>query len=111
MEQPLLFENLDTPSYKAFIDYHKANPKIYEFFRRYALKAIEKGHKKLSAEFLVNVIRWETPIKAGDDDFKINNNYKAYYSRLFMREFPQYSTFFDIRSSKADNSIPVIYLK
>ncbi len=109
MEQQLLFEHNDTPAYKAFLAHHQANPKIYEFFRRYALRAIEKGHKKLSAEFIINIIRWETAIKAGDDEYKINNNWKPFYSRLFMREFPQYSTFFSKRPSKADESLPSVF--
>jgi len=96
-----LFDDFITEEQKWFDKYHEDNPEIYEFFRRYTLRSIEKGFKNLSAEFIFNVIRWETPIKAGDD-FKINNNAKPFYSRLFMREFPQYEGFFRKRSSKAD---------
>ena len=35
-------------------------------------------------------------------DYKINNNYKPFYSRLFMNEHPDYQDFFYRRSSKAD---------
>lgn len=99
MKQLTLFE--DSPSYSWFKDYHKENPHIYQYFKRYALRSIERGFKNLSSEFIFNIIRWETPIKAGDD-FKINNNAKPFYSRLFMQEYPQYEGFFRKRQSKAD---------
>lgn len=82
--------------------YDEENPQIYEFFKKYSLTAIQRGHKNLSAEFIFNVIRWETPIKANGEDFKINNNAKPFYSRLFMQEYPQYEGFFRKRTSKAD---------
>lgn len=102
MEQAELFEQLETESYKRFKEYHAANPQIYDIFKRYALQAIERGFKHLSAEFIYNAIRWETPVSASGDDFKINNNFKAWYSRLFMQEYPEYSGFFRKRESKAD---------
>ena len=37
------------------------------------------------------------------DGFKVNNNYKAFYSRLFMVEHPQYEDFFRTRKSNADD--------
>ena len=100
MKQIPLFD--ETEHYTWFKEYHNENPHIYEFFKRYALRCIERGFKHLSAEFIFNVIRWETPIKAGDEDFKINNNAKPFYSRLFMQEYPQYEGFFKKRTSKAD---------
>lgn len=96
-----LFDQLETKDFKWFNQYHQENPEIYIFFKRYALKSIEKGFKNLSAEFIFNIIRWETPISAGAD-FKINNNAKPFYSRLFMKEYPQFEGFFRKRSSKAD---------
>jgi hypothetical protein len=102
VEQPYLFDDLDTPEYKQFLQYHEANPQIYQFIRRYALRAIERKHTTLSIEFLTCIIRWETSIGAGDDEFKINNNFRPFYARMFMREFPAYKDFFRTRRSKAD---------
>ena len=36
-------------------------------------------------------------------DYKINNDYKPFYSRLFMAEHKQYENFFRKRGSHADN--------
>jgi len=85
-----------------FPEYHKDNPQIYSAFKKYTLAAISRGYKNFSAEFVFNIIRWETGITANEDDFKINNNYKAFYSRLFMNENEKYRGFFRTRKSKYD---------
>lgn len=102
MTQPTLFDGIQTPEATRFEQYHKDNPEIYENFKKYALQAIRKGHKRLSAEFIFNVIRWETRVSAQDGDFKINNDMKPWYSRLFQKEFPEHRGFFETRRSKAD---------
>ena len=43
---------------------------------------------------IVNRIRWETDVMTTDKDYKINNDYKPFYSRLFMAEHKQYENFF-----------------
>ena len=51
---------------------------------------------------IINRVRWETNIMTTDKDYKINNNYKPFYSRMFMSEHPEYENFFHKRTSKAD---------
>jgi len=71
-------------------------------FKEFTFTAISRGHKKLSSEMIINRIRWETNIMTNDKDYKINNNYKPFYSRMFMSEHPEYENFFYKRTSKAD---------
>jgi hypothetical protein len=98
-----LFENALGTMPEKFVAYHRDNPQIYDKFVEIAIKAIVvKKFKNLSAEFIFNIIRWETPITAVNDIYKINNNYKAFYSRLFMVQYPQHEGFFRTRESKAD---------
>jgi hypothetical protein len=92
----------DNPWKERFELYHKDNPQIYETFRAFTLRAINRGHRHLSAEFIYNIIRWETGVTEKGGEFKINNNYKPFYSRMFMKEFPEYADFFEKRRSKAD---------
>jgi hypothetical protein len=101
---PTLFDDIHclTGMPAKFVEYHKENPQIYQAFKRIANEAIGKGHKNLSAEFIFNVIRWQTGVEANGDEFKVNNNYKAFYSRLFMEEYPEYNDFFRTRKSNAD---------
>jgi hypothetical protein len=65
-------------------EWHKKNPHVYELFKRFSMQAINCGHRNLSAWLIVNRIRWETSVETQGDDFKINNDYIAYYARLFM---------------------------
>jgi len=94
-----LFEGIkDLSKYE---EYDRKNPQIYEMFRRFTLEAVRLGRKRFSAEAVINRIRWETMVR-GDDEFKINNNIKPYYSRKFMNEFPECEGFFQLRKSKVD---------
>jgi hypothetical protein len=101
LEQLDLFSS-KSDRYKNFIKYHQENPQIWQVFEKFCLDAIKRGHNKLSAEFIVNIIRWETRVSATDDDFKINNTYKPFYSRLFLQTHPNLKTFFELRDSWAD---------
>jgi hypothetical protein len=33
---------------------------------------------------LFEVLRWRHTLRTGGDEFKLNNNYRSYYSRLIM---------------------------
>lgn len=74
--------------------WHKENPHVYELFERFSNEAIGKGHTRLSAWLIINRIRWETMVETSGDDFKISNDYIAYYARLFMAYNPQHEGFF-----------------
>ena len=83
--------------------FHEENPEVYELFKRFTYQAIHKGHTRLSAEMIINRIRWETKIVTTDKDYKINNDYKPFYSRLFIIQHKGYEDFFQLRQSVADN--------
>jgi hypothetical protein len=82
--------------------WHRANPHVYELFKRFTMQAINRGHRNLSAWLIVNRIRWETSIETTGDDFKISNDFIAYYSRLFMHDHPQYKGFFRTKTLKSE---------
>ena len=98
MSQLHLFDGINN---NKFPKYHNENPHIYEAFKLYTFKSIDKKFNHFSAEFVFNIIRWETSI-GGNDLFKLNNNYKAFYSRMFMNEYPQHKGYFRTRKSKFD---------
>ena len=74
--------------------WHKKNPHVYELFKKFTLIAIDRGHKQMSAWLIVNRIRWEPSVETSGNDFKISNDFIAYYARLFMHDYPQYEGFF-----------------
>jgi len=81
-------------------DWHKKNPHVYRLFEEFTFRAIEKGHRRLSAWLVVNRIRWETSIETTGGDFKISNDYIALYARYFMHKHPHYDGFFKIKKMK-----------
>ena len=82
--------------------YHEENPQVYEAFKKFTFQAIAKGRKYFSSEMVINRLRWYTQVESNSDIFKINNNYKAFYSRKFEEDFPKYKGFFRKRRSVAN---------
>ncbi len=85
---------------KQFEEFHANNPEVYRLFCYFTIQVINAGHNKYSAEAIFNQIRWYTTVETRGDDFKINNDYKPYYSRKFMEEY--HKDIFYTRSSVAD---------
>lgn len=87
-----------------FENYHRKNPKIWELFKTFTFRAIQRGFGHLSADMILHRIRWEVYIETVDPSgpFKVSNNYAAFYGRMFMKEYPQYDGFFRTRNSVAD---------
>ena len=77
--------------------FHKNNPRVYELFKQFTFEVINKGFRKWSADAVMHRVRWEASVITDDPQFKINNNYVAFYARLFMAEYPQYQGFFETR--------------
>tara|TARA_B100000575_G_scaffold51979_2_gene38725 strand:+ start:8510 stop:8899 length:390 start_codon:yes stop_codon:yes gene_type:complete len=85
-----------------FDRYHEENPKVYEAFKRLTFQLINAGRENFSASAVVERIRWGVSIgEYGPDDFKINNNYRAFYARLFHMEHPKHDGFFRTRKQKS----------
>lgn len=87
-----------------WLDWHAANPHVYELFKQFTFEAIDKGHRRLSAWLITNRVRWETSVETNGDDFKISNDFIAYYARLFMDEHPQFRGFFRTKPLKEDRT-------
>ena len=90
------------PRIKAFWEFHKANPHVYTALRRLALGLLGRGRSKWGIGGLFEVMRWRHAMVTEGDDFKLNNNFRAYYARLLMSRDRRLKQFFDLRSSVAD---------
>ena len=80
-----------------FKEYHADNPQVYELFKRYAFQLINRGFQHYSSKSLFERIRWHNSVEVVNSSFKLNNNYTAYYSRLFAKDFPEHASFFQTR--------------
>jgi len=91
-------------TYEDFQKYDAENPQVWEMFVRFTFEAINAGRKHFSSEAIINRIRFETLV-SGNDEFKVNNNLKPFFSRKFMEIYPQHQGFFETRKSKAEKNM------
>lgn len=86
-----------------FEKFHRDNPIIYELFKKFTFMLIERGFQHHSSDAVLHRIRWHTNVETYDrTGYKINDNYTAFYARLFEEDFPQHEGFFRKRTSVAD---------
>lgn len=95
----------DVQTDTAFAAYHAENPRVYDVLRRFALQAKRLGRKRLSINMLFERVRWYTDVEGMNDTFKVNNNWRAYYARLLMKQEPDLAGFFETRTSRADDEV------
>jgi hypothetical protein len=81
------------PSYRgltiaeAFQAFAEANPHVYENLRRLALEHRRaRPHEKIGMKYLYERLRWEYKTKTDrpENEFRLNNNFTAYYARALM---------------------------
>jgi hypothetical protein len=81
-----------------FSKYDAEHPDIWKAFEEIALNLILNGCAHYGSKAIFEVIRYEWLITKGKDDaFKVNNNFTADYARKFVRKYPEYKNFFELR--------------
>jgi hypothetical protein len=80
-----------------FLEWHKNNPMIWEYFKRFSFEAVGKNRKKISHWLIINRIRWEVYILTTGEDFKISNNFIAFYARLWRETYPEHKDLFNVK--------------
>jgi len=85
-----------------FLRFNKNNPKVFHKIVELADRQRQiRNH--YSIEIIMNVVRYHTDLDGKGDPFKVNNNYKAFYARMYM-EYRKCPGFFETRSpSLADD--------
>ena len=79
------------------------HPQIYAYFEAVALRALaNQPTKKLSANQIMHVIRWETALTSDGDKFKINDHAAPLYARMFMNKHKRFEGVFRNRKSIFD---------
>lgn len=78
-------------------EWHLKNPEVWKMFERFSFDAVNRGRKKISHWLIVNRIRWETAILTTGNDFKISNDYIAFYARLWKAKYPMHADLFNTK--------------
>lgn len=86
-----------------FERFHDANPHVYAIMCRLARAWLERfGRRKLGIQALFERARWEVWFLTSDPEYKINNNFAAFYARLIMYLEADLDEIFNLRASEAD---------
>lgn len=81
-----------------FEAFHARNPAFYTELVKLARRFRDRTGRTCGIQRLVEIARWDIELTLqGDDEFKVNNNYAAYYARLIMLREPDLRGFFAIR--------------
>lgn len=91
-----------TPA-ERFTEFHSRNPQVYQALEDMAFQLVKRGRKKIGINMLLEVLRWNYYMKTDDpnSDFKINNNYAPYYSRLLIENNPDWANVFELRKIRS----------
>lgn len=84
-----------------FEAFHHRNPEVYDRIVELARAAVQAGHQRVGIAMLFEVLRYDSMV--GHDrreDYKLNNDYKAFYARLVMDREPDLEGVFELRASR-----------
>lgn len=75
------------------------HPEIWEMFVHHTQRMIAQGQKHSSADKVLHEIRDDIKVqKDKSDKYKVNNNYTAYFSRKYVKLYPEHDFFFERRA-------------
>ena len=83
-------------------------PAVWELFVKFTFDRINRGFEHYSAYAIFERIRWETDqAPTPDSEFKLNNNFRPFYARAFMKVYPEYDGFFRLRKQTSKEKTAV----
>lgn len=86
-----------------FEEFHRENPHVYRTLVALAREYRNTtGQPKLGISMLFEAARWTLAMQTKSADYRLNNSYRAYYSRLIQAQEPDLRDLFELRSSAAD---------
>lgn len=100
--QCLLNQGVPQITVDKFINSFLSNPLVWQQFERFTLDAI-KTRRRFGAKAIMERVRWETEVSR-NEEFKVSNNWTAYYARIFALKHPTYRDYFDFKNVKGVRS-------
>lgn len=91
------FPGASRPLLEKFWKYHTDNPQIYELFAKYTHDVRNAGWPCISHWLIINRIRWTRTVEVRTNDFKISNDFIAFYPRLLIYNEPSFNGFFTLK--------------
>jgi hypothetical protein len=69
-----------------FEEFHRDNPHIYEMLVRFCREWRDAGHESFGIRAPWERMRWAIAVQTKSADFKLNDHYCPYYSRLIAAQ-------------------------
>lgn len=76
--------------------YLRDNPDFWQEFCRRSFQLIDAGRAHYAVAGIVEVIRWHSNLGRGEP-YRINNNHRAVFARIFEATYPEHTGFFRTR--------------
>jgi hypothetical protein len=90
--------NPRSPLEAAFWKFHADNPAVYAELVRLAREwRAKRGTERVAIATLYEVMRWMWATSTVGDHFKLNNDWRAFYSRVIMEREPDLAGVFETR--------------
>jgi hypothetical protein len=84
--------------FRRFREFHLANPHIWALFQRFTAELRDAGHPHYSADAILHRIRWHLSVEVqSGDGLKLNNDFAAYYARMWVEMHADAGHFFSLR--------------
>lgn len=99
--QAVVYDACETIADK-FEAFHRANPHVLTALFGAAEAMRAAGLKRWNIKGAFETLRFHAALQTRGDNYKLNNYYTAYYSRLMAAIDPFYETFFSQRSMSTD---------
>lgn len=102
-----------------FLIFHQKNSELWHWIDHYALEMARTKRLHYGIASVIERVRWHTAIQTkGDISYKISNNHRAHYARMWMIRHPEYDGFFrthhipddDLEDAKYYGPPPIRYV-
>ena len=94
---------------KQFWAFHKAHPYVYDHLVKFAMQWRDRNRsKRCGIAMLYERARWELSMGAwagAGYTYKLNNNHKAFYARMMMKDYPDLRNIFSTRKQKHESTL------
>lgn len=64
-----------------FEAFDRANPQVWDEIKRRAMELVASGARRIGMKMLYEAIRYDYTVRTNGGEFKLNNNYTAFYAR------------------------------
>lgn len=84
-----------------FVEFHLAHPEFWAAFDKFACQVRDAGFSRYGGNAILERCRWHLTIEERSDGFKVNQNFIAFYTRLWLLAHPESPDFFELRVQRS----------